>query len=261
MTNPTETSDSHLFRYLRVAWQSALAAGLCLGLPIALMFWMVILANVAPSPSMNNVLSLLQNTWYPFANEHQPSSPVHDFLILLQIYVIPPSIALSLGILAWAWLFSRISGYRQWWWILTAGLAGVFIGQAPIDWLDGWIQQSPPLYGWPVHVRFALFLSLSVLCVAMATGLALGLVLRNGKASLILAAAGGLVSVIAVLVVDMILDLLGIRVGHGNLAMPKLTAVGTMAAAIAGGTVLGVLFTWYHRKERSEGTHAAQHGE
>jgi hypothetical protein len=259
MTNPTETSNSHPFRYLRVASQSALAAGLCLGLPIALMFWMVILAKVIPSRSMNNVLSLLQNTWYPFANEHQPSSPVHDFLMMLQIYVIPPSIALSLGILAWALLFSRISGYRQWWWILAAGLAGVFIGQAPIDWLDGWIQQTPPVYGWPVHVRFALFLSLSVLCVAMATGLALGLVLRDGKASLILAATSGLVSVIAVLVVDMILDLLGIRVGHGNLAMPKLTAVGAMAAAIAGGTVLGVLFTHFHDEQKSNSMNTAPH--
>ena len=249
MTSPNDSPDRHPWSYWRLAWQSAVAAGLCLGLPIALMFWMVILANVAPSPSMNNVLSLLQNTWYPFADEHQPSSPVHDFLMLLQIYVIPPNIALSLGILAWAWLFSRISGYRQWWWILAAGLAGVFIGQAPIDRLDGWIQQSPPLYGWPVHVRFAVFLSLSVLCVAMATGLALGLVLRNGKASLILAAASGLVSVIAILVADIILDMLGIRVGHGNLAMPKLTAVGTMAAAIAGGTVLGILFTYYYRRE------------
>ena len=259
--NPTETPDSHPFRYWRVAWQSALAAGLCLGLPIALMFWMVILANVAPSPSMNNVLSLLQNTWFPFANEQQPSSPVHDFLMILQIYVIPPNIALSLGILAWAWLFSRISGYRPWWHILIASLAGVFIGQAPIDRLDGWIQQSPPLYGWPVHVRFALFLSLSVLCVAMATGLALGLVLRNGKASLILAAASGVTSVIAVIAADLILEQVGLRVGHGHLAMPKLTAVGTMAAAIAGGTVLGVLFTHYHRKGRSDSTHVAQPGE
>jgi len=259
MTNPTETSNSHPFPYLRVAWQSALATGLCLGLPIVLMFWMVILANVAPSPSMNNVLSLFQNTWYPFANEQQPSSPVHDFLMMLQIYVTPGSIALSLGILGWALLFSRISGYRQWWWILAAGMAGVFIGKTPIDWLDGWIQQAPPLYGWPVHVRFAVFLSLSVLCVAMATGLALGLVLRNGKASLILAAASGVATVIAVIAVDLILEMVGLRVGRGNLAMPKLTAVGTMAAAIAGGTVLGVLFTRYHRKQRSDNIHAAQH--
>jgi hypothetical protein len=261
MTSPSESSDSHPFHYSRVAWQSALAAGLCLGLPIALMFWVLIVSRLAPSGSLNSFLSLLQNTWYPFANEHQPSSPVHDFLMVLQIYVRPDNIILVLGLLGWAWLLSRISGYRQWGWILTAGLAGVFIGQAPIDWLDGWIQQSPPLYGWPVHIRFAVFLSLSVLCVAMATGLAFGLVLRNGKASLILAAASGLASVIAVIVADLILEIVGLRVGHGNLAMPKLTAVGTMAAAIAAGTVLGVLFTWYHRKGRSEGTHAAQQGE
>jgi len=197
---------------------------------------------------MNNVLSLLQNTWYPFANEQGPSTPIHDFLMVLQIYVTPGSIVLSLGVLGGALLLSRISGYRQWWWILAAGMAGVFIGKAPIDWLDGWIQQAPPPYGWSLHVRFAVFLSLSVLCVAMATGLALGLVLRSGKASLILAAASGVVSVIAVIAADLILWRVGLRVGHGNLAMPKLTAVGTMAAAIAGGTVLGVLFTHYHRK-------------
>jgi len=253
MTHPTDTSDSYPFNYRRVAWQSALASGLCLGLPIVLMFWMVILASVAPSPSMNNILSLLQNTWYPFANEQQPSSPLHNFLMLLQIYVTPASIALSLGVLGWAQLLSRISGYRQWWWILAAGMGGVFIGQAPIDWLDGWIQQAPPPYGWSLHIRFAVFLSLSVLCVAMATGLALGLVLRSPKASLVLAAASGLTSVLAVIAADHILWRLGLRVGHGNLAMPKLTAVGTMAAAIAGGTVLGVLFTRYYRHQISDG--------
>src|SRR6266498_5186545 len=159
VTDPKESSDRYPLSYWRVAWQSAVAAGFGIGLPIALMFWMVILANAAPSPSMNNVLSLLQNTWYPFANEQQPSTPIHDFLMVLQIYVTPGSIALSLGILGWALLFSRISGYRPWWWILTAGMAGVFIGKTPIDWLDGWIQQAPPPYGWPVHVRFTVFLS------------------------------------------------------------------------------------------------------
>jgi hypothetical protein len=253
MANQNETSASQPFRYLQVAWQSALAAGLCIGLPIGLMFWVLIVSRLAPSSGMNSFLSLLQNTWYPFANENQPSTPVHDFLMVLQIYVIPDSIILSLCILGWALLFSRISGYRRWWWILAASMAGVFIGKAPIDWLDGWIQQSPPLDGWPVHVRFAVCLSLSVLCVAIATGLALGFVLRNGKASLILAASSGAASVIAVILTAMILDRLGIRVGHGNLAMPKLTAVGTMAAAIAGGTVLGVLFTYYHGKGSSAG--------
>ena len=260
MTHPTDMSHSYPYNYRRVAWQSALASGLCLGLPIVLLFWMVILAKAIPSPSMNNILSLLQNTWYPFANEQQPSSPLHDFLMMLQRYVTPASISLSLGVLGWAWLFGRISGYRQWGWILAAGMAGVFIGQAPIDRLDGWIQQAPPPYGWSLHMRFAVFLSLSVLCVAVATGLALGLLLRNAKASLILAGASGLASVIAVIAADLILWRLGLRVGHGNLAMPKLTAVGTMAAAITGGTVLGVLFTRYYRNGRS-GSNGGRIGE
>ena len=95
---PSESSDRHPFSYWRVAWESALAAGIGLGLPLVLMFWMVILANVVPSPSMNIALSLLQNTWYPLANEQQPSMPVHDFLMMLQIHITPASIALSLGI-------------------------------------------------------------------------------------------------------------------------------------------------------------------
>ena len=258
MTDLNEALDSRPFSYLRVAWQSALATGLCLGLPLVLMFWMVVLASLVPSPSMNNILSLLQNTWYPFANENQPSSPIHDFLMWLQLYVTPGSMILSLGILSWTLLFSRIIGYRPWWHILVAGMLGVFMGKVPIDWLDGWIQQAPPPYHWSVHVRFAVFLSLSVLCVALATGFALGLVLRSGKASIVLATASGLASVIVVIIADQIMWTLHIRVGHGNLAMPKLTAVGTLAAAIAGGTVLGVLFTYYYRKQSLESIHAAQ---
>lgn len=260
MTNSTEEFNSLPFSYLRVAWQSALATGLCLGLPIVLMFWMVVLASVAPSPFMNNVLSLLQNTWYPFANENQPSTPIHDFLMALQLYVVTPgSISLSLGILIWTFLFSKISGYRPWWHIFAAAMIGVFVGKAPIDWLDTWIQRMHPPFGWTTHIVFAVFLSLSVLCVAVATGIALGLVLRNWKASLTLATASGLASIVAVIAADQILWILHVRVGGGHLAMPKLTAVGTMAAAIAGGTVLGVLFTYYYHKQRSENVHAAQH--
>jgi hypothetical protein len=136
MTTPLESPDNRPFNYLRIAWQSALAAGTCLGLPIALMFWVLIMAKLAPSTSMDNFLNLLQNTWYPFANEQQPSSPVHDFLMVLQIYLTPGSIALSLGILGWGLLLSKISEYRQWWWIVIVTMVGVFVGKVPIDWLD-----------------------------------------------------------------------------------------------------------------------------
>lgn len=250
MTNQNETSDSQPFRYLRVAWQSALAAGLCLGLPIALMFWVLIVSRLAPSRSINRFLDLLQNTWYPFAQENGPPTPIHNFLMTLQMHVTPPVLILALGVLGWGLLLSKISKYREWWWIATATLVGILVGEIPIDWLDGRLQQA--FFGWPVHMRFALFLSASVLCVAMAAGLALGLLLRSGKASLILSTASGVVAVIAVIAADLILEIVGLRVGQGNLAMPKLTALGTMAAAIAGGTVLGVVFTRYHRQRKSD---------
>jgi hypothetical protein len=72
-------------------------------------------------------------------------------------------------------------------------------------------------------------------------GLLLGFVLVNWKASLILAGSTGLVSVIAALITLFILGELGIRVGNGNAAMPKVTAAATMAAALAGGAILGVM--------------------
>src|SRR5215217_4676861 len=146
MTTLNDSSEIHPFRYWRVAWQNALAAGLCLGLPTVLMFGIVIWVHAAPSASKDQVLNLLQNTWYPFANEHQPSTPVHDFLMVLQTYVTPETIILALGVLGWALLLSRISGYHSWWQIVAAGMAGVFIGRLPIDRLDGWIQQQPPPY-------------------------------------------------------------------------------------------------------------------
>jgi hypothetical protein len=54
--------------------------------------------------------------------------------------------------------------------------------------------------------------------------------------------------VLAVLITLLILGELGIRVGNGNAAMPKVTALATMAAALAGGAVLGVMFSRYVRK-------------
>ncbi len=255
MTKPFESSESQTPNYVRVAWQSALASALCLGLPIAVMFWVLILSRLAPSRSITDILVLLQNTWYPLAQENGPPTPMHNFLMTLQMHVTPPVLVLSLGVLGWGFLLSKISRYRAWWRIAIATLAGILVGELPIDWLDLRIQQ--PFWGWPVHMRFALFLGASVFCVALTTGLALGLLLRNAKASLILAAASSVVSVLAVIAVDLILDRLGIRVGHGNLAMPKITAVGTMAAAIAGGTILGVLFTHYHYKQRSDNIDAA----
>src|SRR5215216_7675038 len=114
-------------------------------------------------------------------------------------------------------------------------------------WVDQWVQgHAPPDLS--LHVRFGLILGITVLCVTVSTSLLLGLVLMNWKASLVLATSTGLASVLTAVVTLIILDRLGIRVGSGNVAMPKATALSTMAAALAGGAILGVRFSRYVRE-------------
>jgi hypothetical protein len=207
---------------LKIAVQSALAAGLCLGLPAGLFFWLIILQRWEPSTQIDTLVRFFQD------------------------YVVPPVILEMLGASIWGLLLSRISGYRQWWRLSIATMAGVRVGDLALyhGWLDQWVQGHTPA-DLSLPVRFGLILGITVLCVTMSTGLFLGLVLMNWKASLILAVSTGLASVIAALVTLMILDSLGIRVGSGNVAMPRATAASTMAAALSGGAALGVMFSSY----------------
>ena len=210
---------------LKIAVQSALAAGLCLGLPAGLFFWVIIVQR-----------------W-------TQSAPIDGLLHFLQDYTVPPVILEMLGAFGWGLLLSKISGYRQWWWLSTATMAGVRVGDFALyhGWLEQWVQgHAPPDIS--LHVRFGLILGITVLCVTVSTSLLLGLALMNWKASLMLAANTGLVSVLAALLTLIILDRLGIRVGSGNAAMPKVAAVSTMAAALAGGAILGVGFCRYVRE-------------
>jgi hypothetical protein len=207
-------------RDLKIAVQSAFAAGSCLGLPAGLFFWVMIIQRWAPS------------------------APIDGLLNFLREYAVPPVILEMLGAFGWGYCLSKISGYRQWWWLSAATMTGVRVGDFALyhGWLDQWIPTDLSL-----HARFELILGVTVLCITMSTGLLLGLVLMNWKASLTLGGSTGLTSVVAAMVALMILDGLGVRVGSGNAAMPKATAVATMAAALAGGAILGVIFSRYVR--------------
>ncbi len=214
---------------LNIAVQSALAAGLCLGLPAGLFFWLIIMQRWMSSHLINTLVKFMQD------------------------YVVPPVILEMLGAFGWGLLLSKISGYRQWWWLSIATMAGVRVGDLALynGWLDQWVQgHAPPDIS--LQVRFGLMLGITVLCVTVSTGLLLGLALINWKASLMLAASTGLVSVLAALLTLIILDQLGIRVGGGNAAMPKAAAAGTMSAALAGGAMLGVMFSRYVRAGSSK---------
>jgi hypothetical protein len=223
-------TPNHLYQDdLSIAMQSALAAALCLGLPAGVFFWLIIVQR-----------------WVP-------SMPIDALVNFFRDNAVPPVILEMLGAFGWGLLLGKISGYRQWWWLSVATMAGVGVGDFALynGFLEQWIQWHVPL-GLSLYLRFGLILSITVLCVTVGTGLLLGLALMNWKASLMLAASTGLASVVAALVTLIILDRLGMRVGSGNASMSKVIAASTMLAALAGGAVLGVVFTRYFRGESSK---------
>lgn len=209
---------------LKTAVQSALAAALCLGLPAGLLFWLIAVQRWIPSATLDRLVR--------FFFDH----------------LLPPVQLEMIGACGWGVCLSKISGYRQWWWLSLATMIGVWVGNFALyhGWLPDWVQRFGPPNFRP-HVYYGLVLGINVLSVTVSTGLLLGLTLMDWKASLILATSTGLISVLAALMILFILDGLGIRVGNGNAAMVKVTAATTMAAALAGGVTLGVMFSHYVR--------------
>ena len=211
---------------LRIALQSAVATALCLGLSTGSFFWLITIQRAAPSAQIDRLVNLFSR------------------------YLVPPDILEMIGSFGWGLLLSKISGYRKWWRVAGATFLGNRVGTFILYsvLLTERFQEQIPA-GVSSHARFGIILALAVLSVTVSTGLLLGFALVNWKASLVLAASTALASVLAVLITVFILGELGIRVGSGNAAMPKVTAAVTMAAALSGGAVLGVLFRRYVRKE------------
>ena len=210
--------------YYRIAWQSALAASICLGLPAGLLFWLILLQRIMPFHPLERLVTFLQNNG------------------VLEI------IGMLVGAFGWGIILSKISGYRPWWRLVMASMFGVYIGQRLFWIIYSWFNYD--FSNMPIHVGFGIHLSGLVLSITFCTGLAHGLILPNWKVALTLALSTSLVSVLATVVIFVILDQLGIRVGTGNAAMPKVTAICTMIAAIAGGTTLGIMFSRFAQEER-----------
>ncbi|HKY53633.1 MAG TPA: hypothetical protein VJM08_04965 [Anaerolineales bacterium] len=210
--------------YFRIAWQSALAASICLGLPAGLLFWLILLQRILPSQPVEGLVTFLQDNG------------------ILEI------IGMLVGALGWGILLSKISDYRKWWLLVVASMLGIYLGQRLFWIVHDWL--NPDFSNQPVHVVLAIYLIGPVLSITFCTGLAHGLILLNWKAALGLALGTSLVSVLATVVTFAILDGLGIRVGTGNAAMPKVTALCTMIAGITGGIVLGSGFSRFVEERR-----------
>lgn len=202
--------------YFRIAWQSALAAALCLGLPAGLLLWLILLKQIFPS-------ALLEQA-----------------VIFLQAHGLNKIFILAFFSLMWSFLLSRISGYRPWWKVGLATVSGILLGWAsPLSNADAWFEE-----GTPVHIVYAAAMGGIVAGTTLCVGFFYGLILRSMKAASSMALATSLVSVLTLLFTIGMFDQFGIRVGGTTpLAMSKVTVAGLLAAAIAGGMTLGVCFS------------------
>ena len=144
--------------YFRIAWQSALAAGLCLGLPAGLVLWLILLQRIYHSVVIESLVRFLQ---------------AHG---LYSIYFV------VVGSIFWSYLLGRISGYRSWGWLAVAtGLSILLAWFSPLSNVDGILYEYRPTL--PVYINYAASMVGLIGAVTLLVGLAYGFVLRSVKAA------------------------------------------------------------------------------
>ena len=206
--------------YFRVAWQSALAAALCLGLPAGLLLWLILFQQIIHSTMIDQTVTFLQING------------------LISIFV------LAGCSLMWSFLLGRISGYHPWWRIAVTSVLGILIAWfSPLSNVDGILYEYQPTL--PIHLNYAASMVGLIGSVTLFVGLGYGLILRNIKAALAIGLTTSFFSILALLLTIFMFDRLGFRVGTGNLAMVRVTAVALITSAITGGMMLGIEFTKY----------------
>ena len=109
--------------------------------------------------------------------------------------------------------------------------------------------QGPDL---PVHIVFTILFVPAAFFVAGTGGLALGLAERNLRLGLRLAAGAGLSAALGFLLINLLMDALGWRVGAPGAAeratMLTVMMAGNLAAALAGGGILGYQLSRYFQR-------------
>lgn len=208
--------------YIRIAWQSALAAALCLGLPAGLSLWLILLQQIYKVPVVDSLSGFYQ---------------AHG---LYRIYTV------ALSSILWGYLLGRISGYRAWWRLGIASAVAILAAWfSPMANMDGILYEHFPTL--PIYLNYAGAMLGLIGCVTFFVGLAYGIVLRSIKAALMIAFPTSLISVLTLLLTIIVFDQFGIRVGTGNFAMSKVTVAGLLTSSITGGMALGVGFTKFVR--------------
>jgi voltage-gated potassium channel Kch len=211
--------------YFRIAWQSALAGALSLGLPAGLSLWLILFQQVYKS----NIVATLSGIFQAHG--------------LYRIYFV------ALTSILWGYLLGRISGYRPWWRIGIASAVAILAAWfSPLANVDGILYEHDPSL--PIHVNYAGAMVGLIGGVTLFVGLAYGIILRSIKAALTIGFTTSLVSVLTLLLTIIIFDQFGIRVGTGNFAMSKVTVTDLLTSSIIGGMVLGIGFYRFAREER-----------
>jgi hypothetical protein len=210
--------------YFRIAFQCALAAALCLGLPAGLLLWLILIQQFIHASAIDQTVTLLQT---------------HG---LISIFI------LAICSILWGYWLARISGYHPWWKIGLATALGIIVGWfSPLSNLDGVFDGR-----FPIPTLYAVAMCGIVASATICVGLAYGVLLRNLKAALAMAFLTSLASVLTILLTIILFDQFGIRVGGTvHLAMSKVTAIGLLTSAIMGGMVLGVEFTKFRTQSPS----------
>src|SRR6266498_3327116 len=212
--------------YSRVAWQSALAAALCLGLPAGLSLGLILLQQIYKSNVVEAMIGIFQ---------------AHG---LYRIYLV------ALSSMLWSYLLGRISGYRAWWRIAVASALAILAAWfSPLANVDGILFDHFPSL--PIHLNYAGAMVGLIGAVTFFTGLAYGIILRSIKAALVIGFSTSLISILTLLLTIIVFDQFGIRVGTGNFAMSKVTVASMLTSAITGGMVLGIGFTKYRIRSQT----------
>ena len=181
--------------------------------------------------------------WLILLQRLKPSQPVERLVTFLQNNGIPEIIGMLIGAFGWGIILSKISDYHTWWQLVASAIFGVYVGQRLFWIIYYWLNYD--FSNLPIHVGFLIHLSGLILSITFCTGLSHGMLLRNWKAAVTLASSTAFASVLSTVLAYLILDGLGIRVGTGNAAMPKVTAICTMVAGIFGGTTIGIMFSGF----------------
>src|ERR1044072_9075303 len=145
--------------YFRIAWQCALAAAFCLGLPAGLLLWLILFQQIIHFPVIDRTVTLLQ------ANG------------LISIFV------LAVCSLMWSFLLAKISGYHSWGKIGLATVLGILVAWfSPLSNLDGVFADR-----FPIPTLYTAAMCGLVGGVTTCVGLAYGIILRSIKAALVIA--------------------------------------------------------------------------